>query len=615
MADYTPPLRDIRFVLEHLAGLDDLAKLEPFGHADAASVFGVLAEFGRLMSEVWAPTNAVGDAEGSRHEGDEVRTPAGFREAYRHYVAGGWPAVPFDVDYQGGGFPWVVGIAMQEMLNSANMALAMAPLLTQGAIDAIAFHGDEAQKETFLRPMVTGAWSGTMNLTEPDAGSDVGALRTRAVRQDDGTYRITGQKVFITFGEHDLTEQIVHLVLARTPEAPPGTKGISCFIVPKYLVEEDGSLGDRNDVHVVSIEHKMGIRASPTCVLAFGERGDGGARGEGAVGYLIGEEHAGMRYMFTMMNNARLGVGVEGLGLAERAYQQAVAYASERVQGRAPGASPGESSTIIDHPDVRRMLLTMKAFTEAMRAMCYVQAAQIDVAKHHPDEAAATEARELVELLTPIVKSWCTDLAETVTSIGIQVHGGVGYVEETGAAQHYRDAKITQIYEGTNGIQAMDLVGRKLPLRGGAVVRDQISRMRATVAELGGGDPEGDGEGDLAVIGARLAEAVSTLEAATGWMFEHGVADPVEALSVATPYQRLFATTVGGWLMGRSALAARAALDGGSVDGSERSFFEAKVVTARFFAERLLPEVHGLVGPVMAGGRGLFALTPAQLAR
>jgi alkylation response protein AidB-like acyl-CoA dehydrogenase len=610
MAAYAPPLRDIRFVLEHLAGLEDLAKLEPFGHADPTSVFGVLEEFGRLMSEVWAPTNAAGDAEGATLEGDKVRTPAGFGDAYQQYVAGGWPAVPFDVDYDGGGFPWVVGIAMQEMLNSANMALAMAPLLTQGAIDAIAFHGDESQKETFLRPMVTGEWSGTMNLTEPDAGSDVGALRTRAVRQDDGTYRVTGQKVFITFGEHDLTEQIVHLVLARTPEAPPGTKGISCFIVPKYLVEEDGSLGARNDVHVVSIEHKMGIKASPTCVLAYG---DGG---EGAVGYLIGEEHAGMRYMFTMMNNARLGVGVEGLGLAERAYQQALSYASERVQGRAPGASPGTRSAIIDHPDVRRMLLTMNAFTEAMRAMCYVQAGQIDVAKHHPDEATATEARELVELLTPIVKSWCTDLAESVTSMGIQVHGGVGYVEETGASQLYRDAKITQIYEGTNGIQAMDLVGRKLPLRGGAVVQDQVSRMRATVEELGAAGSGGGGsEDDLAVIGARLADAVGVLEEATGWVLEHGLADPVEALSVASPYQRLFATTVGGWLMGRSALAARRVLDGGSIDGPERTFLEAKVLTARFFAERLLPEVHGLLGPVTAGGAGLFALTPAQLAR
>ena len=394
------------------------------------------------------------------------------------------------------GFPWVVGIAMQEMLNSANMALAMAPLLTQGAIDAIAFHGSEEQREVYMKKMVSGEWTGSMNLTEPDAGSDVGALRTKAVRQDDGSYRISGQKIYITFGEHDFTENIIHLVLARTPDAPVGTKGISCFIVPKYLVEEDGSLGERNDVKVVSLEHKMGIRASPTCTLAYGDDGDG------AVGYLIGEENAGMRYMFTMMNNARLGVGVEGLGLAVRSYQQAVAFAQERRQGYAPGAARGEKSLIIDHPDVRRMLLTMRSTVEAMRALCYTVAEHIDLAKHAADEADRTEAEEMVDLLIPLAKSWCTDEAERVTSIGIQIHGGMGYIEETGAAQHYRDAKITQIYEGTNGIQAMDLVGRKMPMRAGGVFTDQIARMRATVAELA---EAGD---DLAVVHDQLAAAV-----------------------------------------------------------------------------------------------------------
>ena len=346
MSDYAPPLQDIKFVLDHLTPLDELAKLPVYEEIDADSVYGVIEEFGRLMSEVWAPTNAVGDHEGSKVEGDTVKTATGFKEAYQQYADAGWGAVPFAPEYGGGGFPWLVGIVQQELLNSANMALAMAPLLTQGAIDAILHHGSEEQKEKYLLKMVSAEWTGSMNLTEPDAGSDVGALRTKAVKQDDGTYRISGQKIFITFGEHDFTDNIVHLVLARTPDAPTGTKGISLFIVPKFLVNDDGSLGERNDVHIVSIEHKMGIKASPTCVLAYGDNSDG------AVGYLVGEENAGMRYMFTMMNNARLGVGVEGLGLAERAYQHALTYAKERKQGYAPGAARGEKSSIIEHPDV-----------------------------------------------------------------------------------------------------------------------------------------------------------------------------------------------------------------------------------------------------------------------
>ncbi|MDQ6696020.1 MAG: acyl-CoA dehydrogenase, partial [Actinomycetota bacterium] len=475
-----------------------------------------------------------------------------------------------------------------------------APLLTQGALDMLATHGSEADKERYLPKMVSGEWTGTMNLTEPDAGSDVGALRTKAVKQDDGTYRITGQKIYITFGEQDFTDNIVHLVLARTPDAPPGTKGISCFIVPKFILNEDGTPGERNDVHVVSIEHKMGIKASPTCALAFGDHSDG------AVGYLIGEENAGMRYMFTMMNNARLGVGVEGLGLAERSFQHALQYAQERKQGRAPGTAPGEKSFIIEHPDVRRMLLTMKASTEAMRVLAYKVAEQIDHARHASDEAARTEADEQVELLIPLTKSWCTDMAETVTSIGIQVHGGMGYITETGATQYYRDAKITQIYEGTNGIQAMDLVGRKLPLRGGDVYRDQIARMRATVGELAAA---GDA---LAVMHDELAAAIDTLEIATAWMFEHGLADPVEALSAASPYQRLFALTAAGWLMGQSALAAQAALARDDADGAATSFLEAKLVTTRFFARHILPQVHGLLAPVTAGKEDLMALSATQ---
>jgi alkylation response protein AidB-like acyl-CoA dehydrogenase len=598
MSDYTPPLRDIAFLLDHVTPLTGLTALEAYAAIDRESIDGVLEEFGRLMADVWAPTNAAGDLEGSHVDGDSVRTATGHKEAYTAYQEAGWGSVPFDEAYGGGGFPWLVGIVQQEMLNSANMALAMAPLLTQGAIDALLHHGSEEQKETYLLKMVSGEWTGTMNLTEPDAGSDVGALRTKAVPQGDGSYRISGQKIFITFGEHTFTDNIVHLVLARTPDAPIGTKGISLFIVPKFLVNDDGTLGERNDVHVVSVEHKMGIRASPTCVLAYGDNSDG------AIGYLIGEENAGMRYMFTMMNNARLGVGVEGLGLGERSYQQALAYARERKQGYAPGAARGEKSAIIEHPDVRRQLLTMKAYTESMRALCYKVAEQIDVGRHGADEATRTEAEEMVDLLIPLTKSYCTDVAETVTSIGIQVHGGMGFIEETGAAQHYRDAKITQIYEGTNGIQAMDLVGRKLPMRAGGVYQDQLARMRATAGDLAAGDER------LAPVARELGAALDALEDATGWVLTEGLADPVQALSAATPYQRLFATTAAGWLMGQQALAAVASIDAGAADADVAA---TKLVTARFFAEHLLPQVHGLVAPVKAGKTDLFALTADQL--
>ena len=598
MSDYTPPLRDIAFLLDHVTPLADLTALEAYAAIDRESIDGVLEEFGRLMADVWAPTNATGDQEGSHVEGDTVRTATGHKEAYTAYREAGWGAVPFEEAYGGGGFPWLVGVVMQELINSANMSLAMAPMLTQGAIDAILHHGSEEQKETYLLKMVSGEWTGTMNLTEPDAGSDVGALRTKAVPQGDGSYRISGQKIFITFGEHTFTDNIVHLVLARTPDAPTGTKGISLFIVPKFLVNDDGTLGERNDVHVVSVEHKMGIRASPTCVLAYGDNSDG------AIGYLIGEENAGMRYMFTMMNNARLGVGVEGLGLGERSYQQALAYARERKQGYAPGAARGEKSAIIEHPDVRRQLLTMKAYTESMRALCYKVAEQIDVGRHGADEATRTAAQEMADLLIPLTKSYCTDVAETVTSIGIQVHGGMGFIEETGAAQHYRDAKITQIYEGTNGIQAMDLVGRKLPMRAGGVYQDQLARMRATAGDLAAGDER------LAPVARELGAALDALEDATGWVLTEGLADPVQALSAATPYQRLFATTAAGWLMGQQALAAVASIDAGAADADVAA---TKLVTARFFAEHLLPQVHGLVAPVKAGKTDLFALTADQL--
>jgi 3-(methylsulfanyl)propanoyl-CoA dehydrogenase len=442
--------------------------------------------------------------------------------------------------------------------------------------------------------MVTGEWSGTMNLTEPQAGSDVGALSTRAVPADDGSWRITGQKIFITYGEHDLTDNIVHLVLARVPDAPPGTRGISCFIVPKYLVNDDGTLGDRNSLECVSIEHKMGINASPTCVMAY----------DGAVGYLIGEANQGMRYMFTMMNTARLSVGMEGLSIAERAYQDALRYAQERRQGRAVGAPAGEPTPIVEHPDVRRMLLTMKAYIEAMRALLYTNAVSIDLARHHHDQAEREARRELVELLTPISKAWCTDLGVELTSIGVQVYGGMGYVEETGVAQYLRDSRIAPIYEGTNGIQAIDLVMRKVPMRGGAVVADLLAQMVALDGELAAAGPE------LAGVRSALAHGVSTLREATDWIASHGPAEPNDALAGATPYLRLFGLVIGCWLLARSALAASRRLRNAS--GSDAVFLKDKIGTARFYAEQLLPQAAGLLPAVTAGAGPLFHVDLTQ---
>ena len=591
MAEYTPPLDEIRFVLEHVVGLDELSKLEGFEHADLDATMAVLEEFGRFAVDKVMPTNRVGDQQGSRVVGDPadptVVTADGFKEVYAQYVEAGWGTVPLDAGFGGGGFPWTVGVAMQEVLNSVNMAFAMGPMLTQGATDMLLAHGSEEQQQLYLPKMVSGEWTGTMNLTEPEAGSDLGAVRTRAVPAGDGTYRITGTKIYISFGEHDLTENIVHLVLARTPDAPPGTKGISCFIVPKHLVEADGSLGRRNGVKVVSVEHKMGIRASPTCVLEYDD----------AIGSMVGEENMGIRYMFTMMNTARLSVGVEGLGLCEAAYQRARQHARDRVQGRAPGASG--RSAIVEHADVRRMLLTMKASTEALRAVHYFDARQIDLGHHHPDPDERAAADELAGLLTPLSKGWGTDLATEITSLAIQVFGGMGYIEETGIAQLYRDARITAIYEGTNGIQAIDLVGRKLPMRGGGVVADLMARMRATAEELRGAG------GDLAAIGDGLADGLEVLQQATDWVLTNGSSDPVQALAAATPYLRLFSQVVGGWLLGVEALAATRSAPG--------DFATRKVATARFFADHILPTGHGLLPTITAGKDDLFALTADQL--
>ncbi len=590
-----PPLADMRFVLSDLLELDALTKLEPFGHADTETVMGLLEESGRFNREVIAPTNRVGDIESSVLGADgTVTVPTGFTEAYRQFVAAGWGGIQFDPEYGGGGLPWIVGLANQELTVSANMAFSLCPMLTQGAIEALSSHGSEEMKERYLAKMISGEWSGTMNLTEPHAGSDVGALTTKAVPNDDGTWSISGNKIFITWGEHEMADNIVHLVLARTPGAPPGTKGISLFLVPKYLVAADGSLGGRNDVRCVSLEHKLGIKASPTAVLAFGED-------TGAIGELIGEENQGMRYMFTMMNNARLTVGLEGLALAERAYQHALAYAQERLQGRAPGAAPGTSSSIIEHPDVRRMLLTMKASIEAMRAVLYLNARSIDYARFGEDEATRAANEELTQILIPLSKAWCTDLGVELTSLAVQVFGGMGYVEETGVAQHFRDARIGPIYEGTNGIQAIDLVMRKLPMRSGAAVTDYLAAIAETA------DEAVRAGGSLAPMGERLSSAVAVTQEATDWLLS---AEAPDRLAGATPYLRMLATVSGGWMMVKSALVATARVAEGAGDAE---FYAAKNATAAFYTEQILPTAEGLAPAVMAGVGQLAAVPISQL--
>ena len=583
MSDFRPPSSDMNFILEHVVGYRDVAALPGFEHADLETVSGLLDEAADFMSKVVAPTNRIGDKVGAQHDGKgNVTLPPEFKKAYDTYVESGWNTLQFPEQYGGGGFPSVVGLALQEMLQSSNMAFALCPLLTQGAIDALLHYGSDEQKNAYLPKMVSGEWTGTMNLTEPQAGSDVGALTTKAVPNGDGTYAITGQKIYITWGEHDMAEQIVHLVLARTPGAPAGTRGISCFIVPKFILDEDGNPGERNAVTALSIEHKMGIHGSPTCVLNY----------EGATGYLIGEQNMGMRIMFVMMNVARLSVGMQGVALSERAFQQSLAYAKDRRQGLAIGAT-GKDSAIIEFPDVRRMILTQKASIAAIRRLMLLNASYMDIASHHPDAAERTRATEIVGLLTPICKSFGTDLGNELTSIGLQVHGGMGFIEETGAAQHVRDIRIAAIYEGTNGIQAADLVGRKLGVRDGASVMEFIAQIRGILGDL---DAAG---ADFASIRTELARQIDALETATTWMLRTGVADPNAVLSGSSPYLRMWGLVTSAWLLARSALAA-APLDADTA--------KEQLVMARFFAEQLLPACAGLLGAATAGSRDLYAL-------
>ena len=595
MSTYTAPLQDMQFVIKELVGLADITAMPDCAEVTGDLVDAVLDEAAKFATGVLDPLNHTGDKTGARFADGSVTTPPGFKEAYRQFIAGGWNGLSGEAAYGGQGLPHVVSMPVQEMWNSANMAFCLCPMLTSGVLEAMKLKGTPGQKEKFLHKLTAGEWTGTMNLTEPQAGSDLSAVRTRAVPEDDH-YRLHGTKIFITWGEHDMAANIVHLVLARTPDAPEGVKGISLFIVPKFLVNDDGSLGSRNDVKCVSIEHKMGINASPTCVLAYGD-------GKGALGYLVGEENRGLEYMFIMMNHARLGVGLEGVALAERAYQHAREYAKTRVQGRAIGQKSGDRVTIIHHPDVKRMLLTMKAQTEAMRALAYSASAALDKANHHPDERERRTHQALVDFLIPIVKGWCTEQGVEIASVGVQIHGGMGFIEETGAAQYLRDARITTIYEGTTGIQAADLVGRKVGFEKGATAFAIIEVMRKIDPKLAtSGNP------DVSAARENLLHAIDGLAAATQWVVDTFPHNPQAVAAVSVPFLKLWGTVGGGWLMARAALIADAKA---GTDG-DTDFYRAKIVTARFYAEHILPQAAGLTSAVTGGSSSVLALSEAQ---
>jgi alkylation response protein AidB-like acyl-CoA dehydrogenase len=599
MSQYHAPLKEMRFVLTELAGLEQVAKLPGHEEATPDLVMAILDEAGKFATEVLDPLNATGDREGARLLDDgTVRTPSGFKEAYKQYCANGWNGLTKDPDFGGQGLPQLVATAVEEMWHAANMAFDLCPLLTQGAIEAIHLVGTDEQKQRFLPRMVSGEWTGTMNLTEAQAGSDLAAVRTRAVPQSDGSFRLFGQKIFITYGDHDYTDNIIHLVLARTPTAPEGVKGISLFIVPKFLVNVDGSIGARNDVHCVSLEHKLGIHASPTAVLAYGDHG-------GATGYLIGEENRGLEYMFIMMNLARFSVGLEGVGIAERAYQRAAAYARDRVQGKAVGMEKSTpTGTIIEHPDVRRMLLSMRAQTEAMRALAYVTAAALDNARAHADAEARQRHQAFADLMIPIVKGWCTETAQEIAYTGVQVHGGMGYIEETGAAQHYRDARIITIYEGTTGIQANDLIGRKTARDGGKVAFSVIGEMQAIDAQLA--KQKG---AEFAAIRTQLAAAVAALKESVEWIVATYGRDSRAAHAASVPYLKLWGITAGGWQMARAALAGAKRIGEGQNDAE---FYRAKIATARFYADYFLPQTSALKHAIVTAGESVLALAAEQ---
>ena len=587
MSTYAAPLKDMRFVLNELAGLAEVAKLPGYEEATPDTVDAILEEAARFAAEVLDPLNRTGDVEGSKLADGSVRTPPGFRDAYRKFAQGGWNALPFGPEWGGQGLPKVVATPVDEMWTSANMSFSLCPLLTQGAVHALALRGSDALQKTFIPRMVAGEWTGTMNLTEPQAGSDLALVKTRAVREEDH-YRISGQKIFITYGEHDFTEQIVHLVLARTPEAPEGTKGISLFVVPKFLVKPDGSLGERNGANCDSLEHKLGIHASPTAVMIY----------DNAAGYLVGQENQGLETMFIMMNAARFGVGLEGVAIAERAFQRALAFSKERLQGR-DLASGGKTVPIIRHPDVRRMLMLMKAQTEAMRALAYVVAAAMDFAHREGDEDKRKQHQAFVDLMIPVVKGWCTETGIEVASLGIQVHGGMGFVEETGAAQYLRDARITTIYEGTTGIQATDLVGRKIAREGGATAKAWIASLKALDARLAAPELQG--------LRRQLAGGVQAVSDCVDFIVAEK--NPLSTLAGAVPFLKLMGIVAGGWQMARAVLLCKKNLAAGKGD---RSFLEAKLATARFYGDHVLVQAPSLRDTVVNGSDGVMALSEEQ---
>ena len=597
MSSYNAPIRDMQFVLRELADIEAVSALPGCEDASPDLVDAIIEEANKFASGVLAPLNWTGDQEGARWDNGEVRTATGWKDAYTQFAEAGWTALACDPEFGGQGLPKLVSTVVMEMWQSANMAFSLCPMLTNGAIEAIKLCGTDEQKAAYLPKMISGEWTGTMNLTEPQAGSDLAAVRTRAVPQGDGTYKIFGQKIFITYGEHDMTDNIVHLVLGRLPDAPEGVKGISLFVVPKFLLNADGTPGARNDVHCVSIEHKLGIHASPTAVLAFGDNG-------GAIGTLVGEANRGLEYMFVMMNEARFAVGMEGLALSDRAYQQALAYAKDRVQGTEAGVRGGPKVSIIHHADVRRMLMSMKSQVEAQRALAYVVGAATDMAHHHPDEAVRASNQAFVDLMIPVVKGWLTEAAIDITSTGVQVHGGMGFIEETGAAQHFRDARITAIYEGTTAIQANDLIGRKIARESGLTVKAVIGEMRKVEAQLA--EAAGD---EFAAIRKSLSSAVTALEEAVAYIVATYGGD-IKAASVGSvPFLKLLGIVAGGWQMGRAALVANRRLAEGNGDAS---FYQAKIVTARFYADHVLSQAPGLAYAVVNGASGALALSEEQ---
>ena len=571
---YRAPVADIAFTLNHIAGLSGIVGRGLFEDLDTDTVNAILEEAGRFATEEIAPTNRASDTQGARLVNGEVVMPEGVTEAYRKWVEAGWGSVAVPKEHGGQGLPFGLSMALTEMWNGANMAYGLNPMLTQAGVHAIVAHGSTELQQKYLPKLVSGEWTGSMQLTEPHAGSDLRFMKTRAVPVGDGSYKIAGTKIFITYGEHSMTDNIIHMVLARLPDAPPGTKGISLFLIPKFFVNDDGTLGARNDAHASKLEHKLGIHGSPTAVMNYGDKG-------GAVGWLVGEPNGGLKAMFTMMIEARIGVAAQGAGIAERAFQQALAYAHERRQGAAEGGAPDASVAIFEHPDVKRMLLTMKAKTSAARAICYTTAVAMDLAHHAPDAGERKRAHAEAALLTPIAKAFSTDIGVEVASEGIQVHGGMGFIEETGAAQHYRDARIAPIYEGTNGIQAIDLVTRKIGSNGGETVQAFIAGLKETVREVKAANEPAFGH-----MGERMEASVAALEETTAWLQRQLAENKGAALSGATPFGRLFGLAAGGVLLAKGALAAARGADGANAG--------ARAIEARHFAESLMCDTEGL---------------------